>query len=111
MHLVPYLLVNVLLAFINVMTGGFPWMVIVLLGWGIGLGSHLLSVALPDQRNLRRRIERQRSRDARRQGHLRSRVGESVGDGTGGVRVAGQSEVAIEEEEAAIEEAAARDSQ
>src|SRR5215472_6680778 len=45
-HLVPYVMVSTLLAFINVMTGSFPWVIIVMLGWGIGLGSHLLAVAM-----------------------------------------------------------------
>jgi hypothetical protein len=72
-HLVPYLLVNALLAFINVMTTRFPWAVVVLLAWGIGLGSHLLAVAMPDPRRLRRRIERDRTREERRRGRGRDR--------------------------------------
>jgi hypothetical protein len=62
-HLVPYLCVGMLLGFINVATGGFPWAVIPMLGWGIGLASHLLAVALPDEEKLRRRVARQRERD------------------------------------------------
>jgi hypothetical protein len=99
-HLVPYLLVNALLGFINWMTGGFPWMVIVLLGWGIGLGSHLLAVALPDSRRLKRRLERDRAREARRQGRHRVRVEDSQE----GVRVAAGED---REEGAAIEEVVA----
>jgi hypothetical protein len=64
-HLVPYVLVNALLAFINSMTGGPPWMLIVTLGWGVGLASHLLAVANPDPRSLRRRLERERRYAAR----------------------------------------------
>jgi hypothetical protein len=68
-HLVPYVLVNVLLGFTNWLTGGPPWMLFVTLGWGIGLGSHLLAVANPDPRKLRRRLEREQryraSRDVR----------------------------------------------
>jgi hypothetical protein len=97
-HLVPYLAVNALLVFINVMTTHFPWSVIVLLGWGIGLASHLLATALPDPRALRRYLERERARDARRM----ARQGVRVGEGSGAVRVSTDSV----EEEAAIEEAA-----
>ena len=61
-HLVPYALVNALLAFINTLTGGPPWMLIVTLGWGVGLASHLLAVANPDRRRLLRRVERERRR-------------------------------------------------
>jgi hypothetical protein len=61
-HLVPYVLVNLLLSFVNVMTGGPPWVLFVTLGWGIGLGSHLLAVANPDPRRLRRWVERERRR-------------------------------------------------
>jgi hypothetical protein len=62
-HLVPYVCVGILLGFINVVTGGFPWAVIPMLGWGIGLASHLLAVALPDEEKLRRRVARQRERE------------------------------------------------
>jgi hypothetical protein len=72
-HLVPYLMVSALLGFINFMTGSFPWVLIVMLAWGIGLGSHLLAVALPDRQRLLRRVERQRERSERR-GATRARV-------------------------------------
>jgi hypothetical protein len=62
-HLVPYVCVGMLLGFINVATGGFPWAVIPMLGWGVGLASHLLAVALPDEEKLRRRVARQRERE------------------------------------------------
>jgi hypothetical protein len=104
-HLVPYLMVNALLAFLNVMTGGFPWMIIVLLGWGIGVASHLVAVAVPDQRKLRRHLERERARDARRMGRYRARIG----DTPAGVRVSAPEDGSGEgdiEEQAAIEEAA-----
>jgi 2TM domain len=61
-HLVPYVCVGVLLGFINVMTGGFPWAVIPMLAWGVGLASHLLAVAVPDAEKLRWRVARQRER-------------------------------------------------
>ena len=102
-HLVPYVTVNALLGFINLMTGHFPWVVIVLLGWGIGLGSHLLAVAMPDQRSLRRQLERERARDARRarKGPLRSRVEDS------GIAVRVASEEGAPDEDAAEEESSA----
>jgi hypothetical protein len=65
-HLVPYVCVGVLLAFINITTGGFPWAVIPMLGWGIGLASHLLAVSMPDEARLRRRVQRERDRALRR---------------------------------------------
>ena len=62
-HLVPYVCVGMLLGFINVATGGFPWAVIPMLGWGVGLASHLLAIALPDEEKLRRRVARRRERE------------------------------------------------
>jgi hypothetical protein len=70
-HLVPYVCVGMLLGFINVVTGGFPWAVIPMLGWGIGLASHLLAVALPDEEKLRRRVARQRDRESERAASVR----------------------------------------
>jgi hypothetical protein len=60
-HLVPFVCVGVLLGFINVATGGFPWAVIPMLAWGIGLASHLLAVAMPDEEKLRLRVARRRA--------------------------------------------------
>ena len=34
-HLIPYLLVNLMLFLINLKTGGFPWIIFPLLGWGV----------------------------------------------------------------------------
>ncbi len=107
-HLVPYVLVNALLAFINVMTTTFPWAVIVLLAWGIGLGSHLLAAAMPDERRLRRRMEREREREARRRGRRRFSAGAVEGAaeseararvGEADVRVEDEDELAAEDEE------------
>jgi hypothetical protein len=43
-HLIPYLLVNFMLLFINMKSGGFPWVLFPLLGWGIGLACHAVAV-------------------------------------------------------------------
>lgn len=59
-HLVPFACVGVLLGFINVVTGGFPWAVIPMLAWGVGLASHLFAVAVPDKEKLRLRVARRR---------------------------------------------------
>jgi hypothetical protein len=78
-HLLPYLTVSALLAFINlVIVGGPPWFVIVMLAWGVGLGSHLLAVASPDPERLRRKLERQRDRAERRSRHARVASGSRV---------------------------------
>jgi len=61
-HLVPYVLVSALLVFLNVETTSFPWAVIPILAWGVGLASHLLAVALPDEAKLRRRVQREHER-------------------------------------------------
>jgi hypothetical protein len=57
-HLVPFVCVGVLLGFINVVTGGFPWAVIPMLAWGIGLASHLFAVAVPGEEASARGIRR-----------------------------------------------------
>lgn len=44
MHLVSYLGVMTFLAFINVMTTGYPWFIWPALGWGIGLFAHYMAV-------------------------------------------------------------------
>ena len=36
-HLVVYLGINIMLFFIWLFTGGFPWFAFPLLGWGVGL--------------------------------------------------------------------------
>jgi hypothetical protein len=43
-HLAVYSGVNVMLFFIWWFTGGFPWFVFPLLGWGVGLLAHFLQV-------------------------------------------------------------------
>jgi hypothetical protein len=61
-HLVPYVMVSALLGFINYLTTSFPWALIVMLAWGVGLASHLLAVVLPDPEEQLRRIEHDRRR-------------------------------------------------
>jgi hypothetical protein len=65
-HFVPYALVNLMLVLINAMTGGPPWALAPILGWGIGLVLHLLAVASPDPRRMRRRLEAEQRRAASR---------------------------------------------
>jgi hypothetical protein len=60
-HLVPFVGVGVLLGFINIVTGGFPWAVIPMLAWGVGLASHLFAVAVPNKEELRLRVARRRA--------------------------------------------------
>ncbi len=43
-HLLTYLAVIALLAFINLMTGGGPWFLWPAFGWGIGIFSHFMSL-------------------------------------------------------------------
>jgi hypothetical protein len=104
-HLVPYLCVGALLGFLNIMTGGFPWAVIPMLGWGIGLASHLLVVAMPDEARLRRRVQRDRDRARRREERRAgpgARVGSRVESSQGRVRVEppGGGEAALDEADA-----------
>jgi hypothetical protein len=72
-HLIPYLCVCGLLVMINVLTTSFPWSLFPILGWGIGILSHLLAVAMPNRDNLERRLQRRRERDQQRERRLRAR--------------------------------------
>ena len=91
-HLLPFVCVGVFLGFLNVLTGGIPWSLIPMLGWAIGLASHLLAVAMPDKEELRGRIERERDRARRREGG-RARVEPNEAPDAG-VRVAALEEAA-----------------
>lgn len=91
LHLVPFVLVNLFLATINLMTGGPLWFLWAAMGWGIGLGSHAIVALAPDrdaiERKVRRRIEREREKARRRneRGALTEgarRVAEAVHDRT-----------------------------
>lgn len=41
-HITAYVLVGILLIWINLNLGGFLWFIIAMVGWGIGLGPHLI---------------------------------------------------------------------
>lgn len=64
-HLIPYLCVNGLLVVINYFTTHFPWALFPILGWGIGLFSHLLAVAMPSRERLERQLQRTKDREQR----------------------------------------------
>lgn len=69
-HLIPFIMVNALIASLNFMLGGPLWFLFPLLFWGIGLVFHARAAFLPDrpalERRSRKRIEREREREARR---------------------------------------------
>ena len=50
-HITIYVVVNLVLFLIDIFTPGGPWFLWPLLGWGIGLGAHWLSVMRPDFTN------------------------------------------------------------
>lgn len=45
-HLFIYIIINVVLAILNYVTGGFPWVLFVILGWGVGVLSHGIQLYL-----------------------------------------------------------------
>lgn len=69
-HLVPFILVNVFLATLNLVVGGPPWFLFPLLGWAIGLGSHAMVALAPNrakiEHQVRRRIQREREKQRRK---------------------------------------------
>lgn len=75
-HLVPYVLVNVMLGVGNWLSGGPPWVLFIVLGWGIGLASHLLRVLLASPEQLQRGLDRREARHERRRERRRLRAGE-----------------------------------
>jgi hypothetical protein len=93
-HFVPFILVNLFLATINLLTYDSyesPWFLFPLLGWAIGLGSHAIVALAPNrdkiEKQVRRRIEREREKQRRRneRGALTDgarRVAEAVHDRT-----------------------------
>lgn len=66
-HLIPYVCVNAILVVINYATTHFPWALIPILGWGIGLLSHLVAVLFPSRERLERRIVREKEKQRRRE--------------------------------------------
>ena len=112
-HLVPFVGVGVLLGFVNVVTGGFPWAVIPMLAWGVGLASHLFAVAVPDEEELRLRVARRDAGERRGAPEASMNViARSSGPGSRSARVrveqeragrAGEAPAAYEEDESGIE--------
>ncbi|HEX8792843.1 MAG TPA: 2TM domain-containing protein [Polyangiaceae bacterium] len=91
LHLVPFVLVNIILAQINLLTSDVPWFLFPLLGWTIGLVCHAIVALAPNrdkiERQVRRRIEREREKQRRKleRGALADgarRVAEAVHDRT-----------------------------
>lgn len=61
-HLIVYILVNIMLIIIWVVTGaGFPWFIFPLGGWGIGILFHFLGIFVFSQRTgwERRQVEKE----------------------------------------------------
>jgi hypothetical protein len=65
-HLIPYLCVSAILVLINVATSHFPWALIPILAWGIGIFLHLLAVLSPNPERLERHLARERERRRRK---------------------------------------------
>lgn len=69
-HLLSFILVNALLAAINLTVGGPLWFLWSVFGWGIGLTFHARAALLPDRDRLseraRKKLERERERDEKR---------------------------------------------
>lgn len=85
-HLIPYLCVNGLLVILNLLTTDFPWALFPILGWGIGLLSHLLAVAFPNPERLERLLQREQERKRRRELKRQMKrgaeeLGSAVGEG------------------------------
>ncbi|HMA93329.1 MAG TPA: 2TM domain-containing protein [Polyangiaceae bacterium] len=74
-HLIPYVCVCTLLVVLNLATTSFPWALFPIMGWGIGVLSHLMSVAFPNPERLQRQLERRRERERRRQYRRQVSVG------------------------------------
>lgn len=84
-HLIPYLCVNGLLVLLNLLTTDFPWALFPILGWGIGILSHLLAVAFPNPERLERLLQREQDRKRRREVKRQMKRGaEEFGSAVGG---------------------------
>jgi hypothetical protein len=67
-HFTTFVLVNALLAFVNIATStAFLWFPIVILGWGIGVTMQLLGIVLADEERIVERERRKAERKARRE--------------------------------------------
>jgi len=67
-HFITYVLVGAMLAFINLLTSAsFLWFPIVLLGWGVGIAMHLVSLIFADEERIVARERRKIARRARRE--------------------------------------------
>lgn len=91
-HLIPFVLVNAAMVATNLATGGAPWFVWSLLGWGIGLLLHARSVYAPAagefERRVQRHLEKRRRRDERRAQQQRLEAGvREIGAGVSEVLV------------------------
>jgi hypothetical protein len=96
-HFVTYAMVMVLLATINLMTGGPLWFVWAALGWGIGVALHAMSALAPDRVGIEAKARKRIEREARRDG---ARVDAGVRVAAVPTRVAGEAQEEAEEEEA-----------
>jgi hypothetical protein len=67
-HFTTFVLVNTMLAFVNIATStAFLWFPIVILGWGIGVAMQLLGIVLADEERIVERERRKAERRARRE--------------------------------------------
>lgn len=70
-HLASYVVVNAALAGMNLMTGGGPWVLWVILGWGIGVALHGVGLFLPEdprrKERRRKRVRRRRAKETQRE--------------------------------------------
>lgn len=95
-HLMAFVLVNALLAVINVTLGGPMWFLWSVFGWGIGLAFHMRAVLLPDRERMAEQARRKLERDAKRarREQIREDVRRGVGQGGKVIEAAVQDVVA-----------------
>lgn len=55
-HLIPYLIVNTVLIYLNIYSTSFPWAMFPLLGWGVGLTSHFMASVYWPQKDLKKKV-------------------------------------------------------
>ena len=56
-HLIPYMVVNTMLIYLNVISTSFPWAMFPVFGWGIGLASHFFAEVVYPRKDLKRKTE------------------------------------------------------